>query len=73
MSVTPHACATARAAAADAPETIDYPPANDGMISKNMRNIMIFVCLRTNSNMRELSMKKKKANNTVRLCWNGGG
>src|SRR5512133_1178393 len=41
---------------------------NEGMISKNITAIMIFVCLRTKSNMRELSSKKnKKGEHAARL------
>src|SRR5665647_2156910 len=41
---------------------------NDGMISKNITNIMSFMCLRTKSNMREFSNKKnKKGEHPVRL------
>ena len=32
----------------------------DGMISKNISPIMIFVCFRTKSNMRNFSSKKTK-------------
>src|SRR3990167_8521772 len=45
---------------------------NEGMISKNITAIMIFVCLRTKSNMREFSSNiNKKGEHAARLYLGG--
>src|SRR5665647_2571638 len=44
----------------------------DGMISKNSRNIMIFMCLRTKSNMRTISNKKNKKGERFVRFYPGG-